>query len=106
MENTLRILGKTYTLRFVDRVEMEGGDPKEQLMGLCSDGKQDIQVSIHQPKDALKDTILHEILHAVDYQMQLGLKERQVHGIAAGLVAVFLDNPEFTQSWNNLNIES
>jgi hypothetical protein len=105
MENALKILGKTYALRFVDRVELEGGDPKETLMGLCSDGKQDIQVSIHQPPDALKDTLLHEIIHAIDYQMQLGLKERQVHCLASGLVAVFLDNPEFTQSWNNLNTE-
>lgn len=106
MENTIRILGKTYGLRFVDKVEMEGGDPKESLMGLCTNDKQDIQVSVHQPQDALKDTILHEIIHAVDYQMQLGLKERQVHGMASGLVAVFLDNPEFTKLWNNLNTES
>jgi hypothetical protein len=100
MENKLKIIGKTYALRFVDTV-----DEKEDLLGLCQDGKQDIQVSIHQPPDALKDTILHEIIHAIDYQMQLGLKERQVHGIAAGIVAVFLDNPEFTQSWTTLNTE-
>lgn len=105
MENTLRIIGKTYTIRFVDKVEC-AGDLKDELMGLCRDGAQDIQVSIHQPRDALKDTVLHEILHAIDYQMQLGLKERQVHGLAAGIVAVFNDNPDFAQTWNNLNIES
>jgi hypothetical protein len=101
MEYALKILGKKYALRFVEKV-----NDKEDLMGLCNDAQQDIQVSLHQPKDALKDTILHEIIHAVDYQMQLGLKERQVHGMAAGLVAVFLDNPEFIEQWNNLNTES
>lgn len=101
MENSLRILGKKYAIHFVEKV-----NDKEDLLGICDDQKQEIKIALYQPKDAMKDTLLHEIIHAVDYQMQLGLKERQVHCLAAGIVAVFLDNPEFTELWNNLNTES
>lgn len=96
MENTLRILGKTYKVKFVDKVD------EEDSLGLCKAAEQEILLRIDQPQDCLRDTLLHEIVHALDYQLHLGLKERQVHCIAMGIVAVLLDNPEFAQSWNSM----
>jgi len=46
------------------------------------------------PKDLELDTIIHEITHAIDYQMNLDMSERQVHGVGAGLAAVLIDNPK------------
>ena len=40
------------------------------------------------------DTLLHELIHAIDDVMQLGMRERQVHCVASGLIALFKDNPE------------
>lgn len=43
------------------------------------------------------DTILHELLHAIDDAMQLDMKERQVYCVAVGLVALLRDNPDFLE---------
>lgn len=40
------------------------------------------------------DTVFHEVTHAVDEILCLGLKERQVHLIASGLLAVLKQNKE------------
>jgi hypothetical protein len=43
------------------------------------------------------DTVLHELIHAIDDVMQLGMSERQVHCSASGLIALFKDNPTFLE---------
>ena len=44
------------------------------------------------------NTILHEILHAIIYQWNIGLEEKEeeklVNGITNGLTTVFVDNPK------------
>jgi uncharacterized protein YpuA (DUF1002 family) len=100
MDHLLKIVGKTYTLSLVDQVD------DQDSLGECNDVLQRILVKSGQKPDQLMDTILHEVVHAVDYQMHLGLTERQVHAVAAGLTAVFLDNPDFCKLWNRSNIES
>lgn len=45
----------------------------------------------------VKDTLLHEVVHAVDILHNLGMTEEQVRGLATGLLAVLHDNPKFTQ---------
>jgi hypothetical protein len=47
------------------------------------------------PRALQLDTLIHEITHAIDYEMNLEMTERQVHGVGSGLAAVFLDNPKF-----------
>lgn len=98
--DTLKIIGKTYSFAVVDKV-----DDLDSL-GECNDVLQRILVKAGQRPDQLMDTTLHEIVHAIDYQMHLGMTERQVHAIAAGLTAVFLDNPDFKELWNRSNIAS
>lgn len=48
--------------------------------------------SLHQ----LKDTVLHELIHAIDYSVELGLKEKQVHVLAASLCDLFWSNPNLS----------
>jgi hypothetical protein len=45
--------------------------------------------------EARLDTLLHECLHVLDYDMQLDLTERQVHSLAAGIYMILRDNPDF-----------
>ena len=40
------------------------------------------------------DTVLHELIHAVDLSMGLEMSEHQVHHLATGLIALFQDSPE------------
>lgn len=100
MQTPLKIIGKTYSFQVVDKVD------EEDSLGECHDVLQRILVRSGQKPDQLMDTILHEVVHAIDYQMHLGMTERQVHAVAAGLTAVFLDNPKFSELWNRSNTES
>lgn len=82
---SLKIVGKRYKLFVKDNFED---------CGQCDDNKQAITFQKGMPKDLELDTIIHEITHAIDYQMNLDMTERQVHGVGAGLAAVLIDNPK------------
>jgi len=85
---TVRIIGKSYKL-----LEVEGLD----VFGLCEDEKQQISVRKDMPIESWADTVIHECTHAIDFNLKLGLTERQVHCIGSGLWALLADNPELTQ---------
>lgn len=83
---TVRILGKTYKIEVI---------PDFENCGECHDNKQVIKLQADMPLALEQDTLLHEIIHALDYSMKLNMKERQVSAAASGLIAVFRDNPRF-----------
>ena len=84
----LKVLGKPYTVHYVN------GEPLcEDEMGECDDGRQSLYIRDGQPLGNEQDTVLHEIIHAIDEQMQIRLKEDQVRRLATGLLAVLKDNP-------------
>lgn len=88
MIETIRILGKTYSVSL---------DEDMSNYGECNYKKQTITYSPRQHDDQLKDTLLHEIIHAVDHAVHLELSEKQVHALAGGLYAVLKDNPELSK---------
>lgn len=84
----LKILGKPYAVSYVN------GEPlADDEMGECDDNGQALYIRDGQVLDNEQDTVLHECIHAVDEQMQVGLKEEQVRRLATGLLAVLKDNP-------------
>jgi hypothetical protein len=85
---TVRIIGKTYKLLEVDNLDNQG---------LCEDDKQQISIRKDMPIESWADTVIHECAHAIDFNLKLGLTERQVHCIGSGLWALLADNPELTQ---------
>lgn len=84
----LRILGKTFSVEFVDE------DDAPDRLGSCHLEAQKIEIRKGQPKETELDTIVHEVIHACDDSLGLGMSERQVHAMACALVAVFLDNQQ------------
>ena len=65
-------------------------------------GYNDVRIGIIQydskaKLDVIKDTLLHEIIHVVDFDCQSEMTERQVHCLATGLYSVLKDNPEFAR---------
>ena len=56
----------------------------------------DCVLDIHpeQSTDSARDTLLHEIVHALDHAESLRLTEEQVRRVAPGLRAVFAANPK------------
>lgn len=60
-----------------------------------------IKIREGQPVAFEADTVLHELIHAIDDAMQLGMNERQVHCTATGIVALLKDNPDFVKYLTN-----
>ena len=84
------ILGRVYN---IDQKDFIDGD----LLGQCDSYALNITIKKNQPVILEADTLLHEILHAIDDAMQTKMKERQVHCTATGLLALFKDNPDFVK---------
>ena len=91
----LKIIGKRYKLV---------RDKKAENCGLCDCNKQIITLKGDMPATLELDTIIHEIVHAIDYQMDLKMSERQVHGVGAGLAAVMIDNAKFIDYLKTLTL--
>lgn len=86
----ITVLGKPYRVEVRDINTPSGEGP----LGTVYNSKQLIYLHDGQGKETMADTLLHELLHALDFNMAIKLKERQVHALAAGLLALFRDNPE------------
>lgn len=82
----IRILGKAFKVTNV---------VADDLMGECDTDTQTLAIRDGQPLESEQDTLLHEVLHAIDEAMGLKMKEAQVKGVATGLLAVMKDNPSF-----------
>lgn len=55
------------------------------------------QIVWYREKESLsynQDTVLHEIIHAADETLNLGMEEQQVHQLATSLMAIIKHNPE------------
>jgi len=87
----VKVLGKRITISYLSGAPLDDG-----LNGECDVDKQQILIRDGQPLESEQDTVLHELLHAVDEAMGLKLKESQVKGAATGLLAVLKDNPGLT----------
>ena len=83
----IRILGKRFAVSYPETVD---GD----LVGECDTDKQTITVQDKLPLESEQDTLLHEVLHAIDEMVDAKMKESQVKILATGLLAVLKDNPK------------
>ena len=88
----VRIVGKDYTL-----IPAGEGQLYPVKLGAHVSDRQEIVYSLEQHADQLRDTILHECLHGIDYAMQTRLKERQIHALATGLYAFLSENPHLVR---------
>lgn len=88
---SVRVIGKTYTVRLVNK------SPLDKDSGECDERSQTITVNEDQTEEAMQDTLLHEVIHAIDHTLDAGMEERQVRLLATGLIAVFRDNPDLAE---------
>lgn len=71
-----------------------------ELRGQCDYIAQKIDISTCFPEDAIKQTLLHELVHAISNHYKVPLPddtetmEEVVDSISCGLFQVFKDNPE------------
>lgn len=91
-EDSIRILGRDYSVVYVP----PSGFSQVEL-GLCDNKTQTLSIASDQTPIEAADTLLHEVIHAIDWIVGLELSEHQVRHLSATLVGVLQDNPEFAQ---------
>jgi hypothetical protein len=87
----IRILGKPFKIVYCSGTEPLADDQ----VGECDPDKQQILVRDGAPLESEQDTLLHELLHALDEATDAKMKETQVKKMATALLAVLKDNDEF-----------
>lgn len=91
--NKLRILGIDYTVSFCDSRQHGNNNFGTHTPGLCAivvDTKR--QTRSHQ-----KAVLLHEIIEALNYRLELELDHDKITQLETGLFSVFRDNPELAE---------
>lgn len=93
--NTLKVNGRNITIKYLKAERLPGA------CGLFKSQRSLIEISKDQEPQELRDTVLHEILHAILHTQgrEYGgeLEEVYVRALATGLLGVFQDNPELHQ---------
>ena len=84
----LQIIGKPYQVLIVPLLD-EGLN-----VGEMSEHHQAITMAAGQTFENERDTLLHEILHAIEERLQLKMREKQVALLATGLLQVLRENPK------------
>lgn len=78
------------------KVRMQGtvlGEHNEELYGNIAYGPQELKVQGNLSRERTVAVLAHEIIHGIDEYMHIGLREKQVRRLGAGLTALFVDNP-------------
>ena len=97
----LKILNLTYKVIFSSQEEMIVSG----AMGFCSVDAQLIVVAEDQANDAMQDTFLHEVIHALTAAFDLKDKDKEesfVRRLATGICTVWNDNPKAFKWWREL----
>lgn len=82
----VRILGLEYTVRFVGKDHPElNDDSGKSYYGTISHETNEIFVRTGTTMDRKKEVVLHEVLHAISVELDLGLKEKQISRLTHGL---------------------
>ena len=91
----LKVLNLTYKVRFVASIE---------AAGWCDFERQEIVLAEGQSKEALADTFLHEVLHALGHLMgvEYETEEHTVQTFATGLTTFWQANPGALRWWASL----
>lgn len=93
--DALRVNGRVFKVRYCPASAMP------DAMGLCHFDKSLLEIRTGQSPLDLRDTLLHELLHALRFTQgrEYGgeVEEDYVRSIATGLVGVLQDNPEFAK---------
>lgn len=82
---TLKILGCDYTV--IEKPVAELGK-----RGFFNGERQTLEVAAEMPQQAKEATVLHEVIHALDFMMSIGLSEKQVKRLEHGLYQVLTAN--------------
>ena len=77
--NTITILGKTYSIEYVDELHSAG------TMGAANRNHQTIIICKDNHEEQQNDTLLHEVIHMISRELMMDLDEQTIARLAVGL---------------------
>lgn len=82
----MKVLGYNYTLEY--------GQDRDRMgaCGRCHSSRLYIQVANDMNGEQVESTVLHEVIEALNFHLELGLGHSAVMGLEAGLFQVCQDN--------------
>ena len=84
---SVRVLGKVYSVLWGHKFD-------EMILGDHCQKSLQVRIGSGMAPDEERETLMHELTHAVENQLGLDLKEEQVRQLSVGMFAVFRDNPK------------
>lgn len=93
MPSSVRVLGMdmAVVVHTADDAHMD------DKFGYCDNLRMRIVLSESNTPSQMRETCLHEVVHAVDWAVKADMEEDQVGRMARGLFAVLRDNPGFVK---------
>ena len=82
----VKILGQEYKIEFL------GDKKKRNFIGRCFPNANIIQLEETLCKDKMGEVYLHEVLHAIDENLELGMKHKSINRLAIALYQFLKDN--------------
>jgi hypothetical protein len=83
---SIKILGYDYKIEYLENDSMKA-------FGRFNAEKQSILIGNDLPIDLQKSSLIHEIIEALNFYLELELPHNKITSLEAGLYQVFKDNP-------------
>jgi hypothetical protein len=84
----LNILGHDYEVQFVEHNQLD----TSRNCGTCDMYRTILAISTNQSRTMQESTIIHEIIEAVNYCLELNLEHNKITALESGLYQVLKDN--------------
>jgi hypothetical protein len=72
-------------------------DMGRRLLGFINNDDEMIFYYVNMTESQKAHTLLHEVIHGIDFFLEIGLSEEQTERLMKGLLMVFQDNPDFVE---------
>ena len=95
---SIRILGIDYGIKYCDQRKQSGA------MSVGNVDNQACQITIDSYLNSSPhagSVLLHEIIEAIDYRLELELSHEKITQLEAGLIQVIRDNPDLLNELSN-----
>lgn len=96
LPNAVSVIGKRFTVHCEGANSTPSSPLDRNDMGACMVNSLKIYIKEGYPLPTQQDTLLHEVIHAIDESLYLGMTEQQVSNMATVLLDTLRRNPHLT----------
>jgi hypothetical protein len=91
---TFSVFGKKWTLKAVRGKAKSAVGLTDKEYGQTVDDDRVVHIDTARHADEVRETLLHELLHCVEYSAAFDVKEAHIAQLSVGLFAILRDNPK------------